>query len=68
MLLTECPVGSGRTKGYQDCEPCSPETFNDGVQEKQFGWLRCRECPEWLTTSEAGATDESECTGNVSWW
>ena len=62
-ITSECPIGLGRFKGYEDCEPCSPGTFNDGVQEKQKGSPRCRECPEGLTTSEPGATDESACTG-----
>ena len=62
----ECPVGFGRIKDYQDCEPCPARTFNDGVKTQQKGWLKCRQCPGGLTSSGTGATDDSGCTSIVS--
>ena len=54
-----CPAGEGRSKGYQDCKPCAPGSYNDGTQTTQ----PCTRCPEGYTSSESGATDASGCTG-----
>lgn len=55
-LVVQCPPGSYRENGSQQCEEC-----DKGQYQPSAGATSCQECPAGTTTEASGSRDAMEC-------